>query len=42
MILKTLIVLTLVFGAYCQAYNQELGVNLCQLAVASYCVPTKV
>lgn len=42
MIGKTLIVLTLVFLTYSQNYNQDLGISLCQLAVASYCAPARV
>ncbi len=41
MIGKTLIVLALVVAIHTQ-YNQELGLNLCHLAIASYCNPQKV
>lgn len=41
MISKTIIVLALIATIHAQ-YNQELGLNLCQLSVASYCNPQKL
>jgi hypothetical protein len=41
MIHKTLILITLLTVIHCQ-YNQQLGLNLCQLTVASYCNPQRL